>query len=179
MHPTVIIGGIPWAHLSATVTVGWTRCHWLSHLRDVCHAPDPTVASLLLGKAESLGERLICLWLSWQIQHRWFLMQTLHLPVHEEHQSQVPSATPEFHISVLIISINCNKPVHGFYLSQEVFFLIPQKYFKWKAHECLGKTGWLPSKRFHKMNHLGGFITAHILVLQPIDLDFRNWILST
>lgn len=159
MHPTVIVGGIPWAQLSVAVTIGWTRRRWLSHLRDVCHAPDPIVASLLLGEDEALGEWL---WPAWQIQHRWFLMQPLHLPAHEEHQSQVPSATPEFHISLLIISVNCNKPVHGFYLSQEVFFLIPQKYFKWVT---TGKTGWLPSKRLHKMNYLGGFITAHILVL--------------
>lgn len=172
MHPTVIVGGIPWAQLSVAVTVGWTRRRWLSHLRDVCHAPDPIVASLLLGEDEALGEWL---WPAWQIQHRWFLMQPLHLPAHEEHQSQVPSATPEFHISLLIISVNCNKPVHGFYLSQEVFFN-PSEIFQMSDY----RQDWLAAFQETPQDELSWWIYhSPYPGSQPIDLGFRSWILST
>lgn len=102
-------------------------------------------------------------------------MQPQHLPAHEEHQSQVPSATPEFHISLLVISVNCNKPVHGFYLSQEVFFN-PSEIFQMSDY----RQDWLAAFQETPQDELSWWIYhSPYPGSQPIDLDFRSWILST
>jgi hypothetical protein len=58
-----------------------------------------------------------------------------------------------------------SKLVNVFYLSQEGFFSPLRNISNGKHMGNSGKISWLLFKRLHKMDYLGGFITAYVLVL--------------